>query len=170
MRRRLLRFEHQDYAKVEEKAEESSDLSFKNFTLNQLEYLLKSVETEIEKRIAWAGGKVEIYWEGYWEGGFEKKPYLAIVTAMPLGEVKAYDRRTYSLDFLPLSRDGKRYFYRGFIPRGTILKGRVRIDDTKFYKVEAADPISTEFIAVPYGLTIINTSEAIKEIEKLRNK
>jgi hypothetical protein len=116
------------------------------------------IEKELEKRNEVLGGKVEIFWEGDWNG-FTKRPYLAILTP-PINEradkiepptskvslvppwlhSEQFRSRLYEYNFLklcnfPLHNGIAKFKYSGYLKIGTVLRGRVREGEEYFYRV-----------------------------------
>ena len=136
---------------------ESGKLDLSEYSLVDLETYRDMVIKEIEKRLGRSDGQVEIDWEGYWDGGLlNKKPYLAVL--------KPHSEKRYDYEFLKLGRtvgkDGISLTstYYGFLPIGTILKGRVVMGEDYFYKV------------VPSGLKKIGEVEVLRAVVKMKEE
>ena len=149
---RMLRIE----GLVDRSETDPDKLDLSEYQLEDLETLRDIVNKEIEKRLKTSGGEIEIEWEGYWDGDLtSKKPYLAIM--------KPHEERRFDYDFLKMARtqdkNGQwRFTYYGFLPIGTILKGRVTMGDEHYYKV------------VPSGLKIIGEVEVLRAITKMKKE
>lgn len=142
---------------IEKSSTKPDKLDLSEYSLEDLETLKDALSKEIEKRFAVSNGKVEIEWEGYWDGDLNvKKPYLAFI--------KPHAERRYDYEFLKLGRtvgkDGVSLTltYYGFLPIGTILKGRVVMGEDYFYKV------------VPSGLKKIGEVEVLREVVKMKEE
>lgn len=157
---RMLRIE----GPLEKVNAESGKLDLSEYSLEDLETYRDMVIKEIEKRLGRSGGNVEIDWEGFWDGGLmNKKPYLAIIK--PHSDQRTGEGpRRWDYEFLKLVRtvgkDGTSFTstYYGFLPLGTILKGRVVMGEDYFYKV------------VPRGLKKIGEVEVLREVVKMKEE
>lgn len=142
---------------------ESDKLDLSDYSLEDLEHFEDVISKEIEKRLKLSEGEIEIEWEGHWTGGSAlsdmvatvKKPYLAII--------KPHGVRRFDYEFLKLVRiqekDGSfKFSYFGFLPIGTVLKGRVTTGEEHFYRV------------VVFGLKIIEEMEVLRIIAKMKKK
>ena len=156
---RMLRIE----GLVESSANTEPDkLDLSSYPLEDLESLRDTITKEIERRLAKTKGQAEIDWEGYWDGNFDtKKPYLAVLK--PHFTDGNIPERRYQFEFLKcnriLEKDGKvRFNFYGFLPIGTVLRGRVVIGEEYYYKV------------VPAGLKKISEIDAVRAIVKLKEE
>jgi len=143
----------------------SEDVEFiDSCSLGQLEEYKKLIETEIVKRQSHAKGLIEIQWEGFWDGNLAtKKPYLATLSPNyePWDANSEYYKRTFIMNFLPLNRDGNRFFYKGMTKYGILLKGRVHMGSDHYYKVTSKGLEEVQFSDV---LKIINEEKSKNSI------